>query len=36
MALNKQVFQLYLMCFSDTIYNGGEVMAAGYKEQETD
>lgn len=36
MALNKQVFQLYLMCFSDAIYSGGEVMAAGHKEQETD
>lgn len=36
MALNKQVFQLYLMCFSDTIYSGGEVMAAGHKEQEID
>lgn len=36
MALNKQVFQLYLMCFSDTIYSGGEVMTAGHKEQEID
>lgn len=36
MALNKQVFQLYLMCFSDTIYSGGEVMAAEHKEQEID
>lgn len=36
MALNKQVFQLYHMCFSDTVYSGGEVMAAGHKEQEID